>query len=129
MHVVLTLLWCKNKLSNTRKRVYAILKKIKNGAVILTKRYLMAKTMGNISSNEYIGTSLFNNSKSPIYLFSVCCRPSKNLSTSIDPTGKFPHLKNSFICMDSNAKNKLWGSKTTDGKSSKLEDIFIVCTK
>jgi len=82
------------------------------GAVILTKRYLMAKTIANISSNEYIGISLFNNSKTPIHLFSVYCRPSKNLSTSIDPIGKFPHLKNSIICMDSNAKNKLWGSKT-----------------
>ena len=85
----------------------------------------MAKTIANISSNEYIGISLFNNSKTPIYLFSVYCRPSKNLSTSIDPIGKFPHLKNSIICMDSNAKNKLWGSKTTDGKGSELEDFII----
>jgi len=28
MHVVSTLLWCKNKLSNTRKRVYAIKKNV-----------------------------------------------------------------------------------------------------
>jgi hypothetical protein len=53
------------------------------GAVILTKRYLMAKTIANFSSNEYIGISLFNNSKTPIHLFSVYCRPSKNLSPPI----------------------------------------------
>lgn len=75
---------------------------------------------------KIIGIILNNESKKPIYLFSVYCRPSyKNLGSFIDPMKKFPELKHTLISMESNAKNKLWGSKITDKKGSELEDFIL----
>lgn len=96
------------------------------GAAILVRKVLMARTVACMSSNEGIGIQLSSMSKNPVNLFSVYCRPShKNLGSIIDPMAKFQDLKHTLISMDSNAKNKLWGSKITDKKGKELEDFIL----
>jgi hypothetical protein len=94
------------------------------GALILAKQSLKATTIVTISSNECIAVNILNNSNNPINLFSVYCRPSWELSKPLDPIFKFSKLNNSVICMDSNAKSKLWNSNVTDKRGELLEELI-----
>jgi len=97
------------------------------GALILVKRSLKATTLITFSSNECIVVNILNklnNSNNPINLFSVYCRPSWELNKPLDLICKFSNLKNSIICMDSNAKSRLWNSNVTDKRGELLEEFI-----
>ena len=64
------------------------------------------------NTNNCVGVQL---NKYPSFnFFSVYCRPSLSLDYFLNLIKSSPNLERSVIGMDSNAKNKLWNSKSTD---------------
>ena len=95
------------------------------GAIILTKRSLLAEIVPNPISNECIGIKIAF--KILIYIYSVYCRPSNsNLNIVMEKFNKFKYLNSTLIGMDAFAKNKLWGSNRTDNKGLELENFITM---
>ena len=91
------------------------------GAIILAKKSLKAINIAVPNTNNCVGVQL---NKYPSFnFFSVYCRPSLSLDYFLNLIKSSPNLERSVIGMDSNAKNNLWNSKSTDKRGEYLESF------
>jgi hypothetical protein len=73
------------------------------------------------NTNNCVGVQL---NKYPSFnFFSVYCQPSLSLDHFLNLIKSSPNLERSVIGMYSNAKNKLWNSKSTDKRGEYLESF------
>ena len=96
------------------------------GTAIVVKRSARA-FLHPISSNELSAICL-NHNGSTLTLLSIYARPtapsiSSVVAAPLDSLSK--DLSTCVICMDSNAKNRLWNSPHTDSKGQELEDVML----
>ena len=79
------------------------------------------------STNNVVCVKLFTDQKVPLLLISAYCRPTINSVSSLLEhflSTNLHLLRNSVICLDSNAKNTLWNSVSTDDKGKDLENLI-----
>ncbi len=96
------------------------------GTTILVKKTLKASAVPSISSNEMVGVKLTYDRRE-LFLFSIYCRPSlKELSPMLSPLSSLSPsaARNAVLCLDSNARNILWNSNSTDVKGRAMENFL-----
>lgn len=74
------------------------------------------------NTNNCVGVQL--NKYPGLNFFSVYCRPSLSLDYFLNLLETISNLERSIISMDSNAKNNLWNSKSTDKRGECLESFI-----
>jgi hypothetical protein len=97
------------------------------GALIFARSSLNARLCPNLSSNN-ISVIEFKCNSVSIFIVSAYLRPTYN-----NPEDALHQLCNllkndtqtTIFCIDSNAKNKLWGSSHTDAKGTAMESAII----
>lgn len=92
------------------------------GAIIQAKKVLKAVNIAVPNTNNCVGVQL--NKYPGLNFFSVYCRPSLGLDYFLNLLETSSNLERSIVGMDSNAKNKLWKSKSTDKRGECLESFI-----
>ena len=92
------------------------------GAVIVIKKEHSAETISSPSSNHCVGVNL--SKYNYISMFSIYCRPTQSLDSILQPLEAHKNNNNTILCLDSNSKNKMWNSCTTDKKGIDLEQFI-----
>lgn len=95
------------------------------GAAIIIRRTMKSRIL-TMSNNCAVYLNL-SAGTSTLLLISAYCRPSSNSVCSVLSPGlnSFSStLKNSIVCIDSNAKNPLWNSRVLDKKGRELEHLI-----
>jgi len=97
------------------------------GTVILVRETIPSILITTSSRNELTCVRLYSG-QSSLLLISAYCRPSvSSLSSILLPALEKERrsLSNSIVCIDSNAKSKMWNSLRTDDRGEELEDLAL----